>query len=301
MNKAIRDFQIYLSKNKGYSPRTVSSYSSDVEKFTKFISKEGIDMSKVTVPVIRNFLTEELNSGVSKRSCKRRLSALDLFYDFACKNYSEFDSNPFTLVIRPKTDKTYPHPLYPEQIRELFNANKDRKDPLMCRDHAIIEMLYFSGIRVEELTRLELADINLRNRIAIVFGKGSKERRVPFSEECKDALEVYLKQLRPLLIKKTDSPTPAVFLNNSGNRLTTRGVEYILKSIEKKTGLSLDLHPHLLRHSFATHFLEGGADLRDIQEILGHESLNATQVYAHVTDEAMRETYLANFPRAKKK
>jgi len=301
MNRAIRDFADFLKNRKGYSDRTVVSYSNDVEKFIKFLNHEGVEMENATDLIIRNFLSEELNSGITKRSCKRRLSALDLFYDFACKNYEEFKNNPFSLIVRPKTDKTYPHPLYPEQIRELFKSNELRDGPLVLRDQAIIEFLYFSGIRVNELINLNLQDVNVRGRVAIVFGKGSKQRQVPFSEECKYVLEKYLKELRPKLLVKSVKPSPAFFLNKNGNRLTTRGVEFILNNIEAKTGLSLGLHPHLLRHSFATHLLEGGADLRDIQEMLGHESINATQVYAHVTDEAMKETYLANFPRAKKK
>ena len=169
------------------------------------------------------------------------------------------------------------------------------------RDQAILEVLYFCGIRAAELVNIDVQSVNLPKRFIRVFGKGSKERLVPFSVECKTILEKYMKEDRPKLLEKSQMPTPALFMNNKGQRLTTRGLEYILDKIEEKTGLFVGLHPHILRHSFATHLLENGADLRVIQELLGHESINATQVYTHVTEEAMKDAYFNAFPRAHKK
>jgi integrase/recombinase XerC len=257
-------------------------------------------MDQVDVLVIRNFLTEELNAKISKRSCKRRLVALKHFYDFMVqKKYVV--NNPFTQIESPKLDKKLPHPLYKEQIENIFEANRNRKDELQIRDQAILEFLYYTGVRVSELVGLNVQDIDATRRVARVVGKGDKERLVPFTKECYKTLEKYIKNLRPQLLKKSKEPTPALFLNKNGERLTTRGIEFLLDKIEKETGNYVGLHPHVLRHSFATHLLENGLDIGFIQELLGHESINATQVYAHVTEEAMKKEYSEWFPRAHKK
>ena len=224
------------------------------------------------------------------------------------------NDNPFVYMSAPKMDKTYPHALYKEQILELFKRNDERTDPLKDRDQAILHLLYYAGLRAEELVSLNIQSVSLRDRRVRVLGKGNKERIIPFSVDCQKALKKDIESLRREQAKKymkwetqqkakgREVPLlPPLFLNAQGGVLTTRGLEYILDAIEEKTGLFVGLHPHVLRHSFATHLLENGADLRVIQELLGHESINATQVYTHVTEEAMKETYLNTFPRAKKK
>ena len=313
MNKPTRDFLTYLKDEKNYSPKTIDSYRSDIEKFFKFLDQEGILMDDVDVIVIRNFLTDELNEGVSKRSCRRRLSSLKQFYSFLVRK-EMVKENPFILVSSPKTDKTYPHALYKDQVQEILKNNALRTDELALRDQAILSVLYYCGLRASELVNLTIQSVNLRTRIILVYGKGRKERLVPFTEDCKVSIDRYLKESRDNLLKLAKDPKkvvvldekdkeigPALFLNSQGYKLTTRGLEYILDSIEEKTGTYVGLHPHVLRHSFATHLLENGADLKVIQELLGHESLNATQVYTHVTVEAMKQAYIDNFPRAKKK
>ena len=300
MNKPQKEFLTRLKLDKGYSDKTIDSYSRDIDKFFHFLNEEGLLMDEVDLAVIRNFLTKELESGVSKRSCKRRLCALKQFYQYLYDN-GYVKENYFIFVTSPKTDKKYPHTLYREQIDALLKANAERTDFLAKRDQAILCTLYYTGIRAAELVNLEMQSLDIRNRVIRVFGKGSKERMVPFTVECQKAISEYLKETRELLRAKAAIPSTALFLNNEGGKLTTRGLESILKSIEAKTGLFLGLHPHILRHSFATHLLDNGADLRVIQELLGHESLNATQVYTHVSEEAMKETYSASFPRAHKK
>ena len=300
MNKPTRDFIKHLELDRNYSKKTIESYTNDIEKFFKYLANEGILFDQIDLIIIRNFLTKELQDGVSKRSCSRRLSALRHFYTFLVKKGYTSD-NPFVYISSPKTDKKYPHALYKEQIEEIFKENAKREDELALRDQAILEVLYFCGIRAAELVNIDVQSVNLPKRFIRVFGKGSKERLVPFSVECKTILEKYMKEDRPKLLEKSQMPTPALFMNNKGQRLTTRGLEYILDKIEEKTGLFVGLHPHILRHSFATHLLENGADLRVIQELLGHESINATQVYTHVTEEAMKDAYFNAFPRAHKK
>ena len=300
MNKPQRDFLDHLQYERNFSKQTIDSYSRDIDKFFKFLNEEGLRMDEVNMAVIRNFLTKELASGVSKRSCKRRLSSLRHFYQFLFeKKY--VDENYFIYITSPKTDKRFPQTLYKEQIEKIFEANRQRTDFLALRDQAILEMLYFTGLRAAELVSLDVQSADMRRRIVRVLGKGNKERLVPFTEQCRETLEKYLDKVRPILWNKGLIPDTALFLNNEGKRLTTRGLEYILDSIERKTGAFVGLHPHILRHSFATHLLSAGADLRVIQELLGHADLNATQVYTHVSEETMKEVYSSAFPRAHKK
>ena len=307
MNKATHDYLEYLKHNLNYSDQTINSYRFDLEKFFDFLYKEGVLMDQVDTIVIRNFLTEELNAGVSKRSCKRRLSSLRHFYKYLV-NEGVVKDNPFILVQSPKTDKTYPHVLYSDQIEEILKRNAERTDDLAIRDQAILCMLYYCGLRASELVKLDVQDVNLKSRIVHVIGKGNKERIVPFTLECKEAVQKYVETTRKELLKTKIKETSALFLSDFSQtdpqkdlHMTTRGLEHILDQIEEKTGSFVGLHPHILRHSFATHLLDNGADLRVIQELLGHTSINATQVYTHVSAEAMKQTYIDNFPRAKKK
>ncbi len=324
MNKPEREFLDYLEKERHYSALTIRNYQLDIDKFLKFLNEEGALMDDVDQIIIRNFLTEELNAGISKRSCKRRLSSLNHFYSFMVnRNYIE--QNPFVIATSPKMEKKYPHVLYKDQVRQILDANMERTDHLAPRDNAILYLLYFCGLRVAELVNLKIQSFDARNRMVRVMGKGSKERVVPFTEECKLVVKNYIDNLRPELVekykarheykealkrlenfeKKKDleikNGANSLFFNEKGGILTTRGVEYILDQIEEKTGNYVGLHPHVLRHSFATHLLENGADIRVIQELLGHSSINATQVYTHVSAEAMKQTYIDAFPRARKK
>lgn len=300
MNKPEQEFLDHLLVVRNYSPRTVKSYQEDIDKFCEFIYHEGVMIDGVDVICIRNFLTEELNQGISKRSCKRRLSSLKHFYKYMV-NVGYIKDNPFVFVSAPKVETKYPHALYKDQIAELFKRNAGRTDELALRDQAILYLLYYSGIRADELVKLDVQSIAIKDRVVRVLGKGNKERIIPFTADCQKVLKAYIDRERIVLLRKSKDMTPALFLNAQGERLTTRGLEYILDAIEEKIGLFVGLHPHILRHSFATHLLENGADLRVIQELLGHESINATQVYTHVTEEAMKETYMSAHPRAKKK
>lgn len=313
MNKPEQEFLDHLLYVRNYSKKTVSSYQEDIDLFCEFIFNEGVLMEDVDIICIRNFLTEELNRGVSKRSCKRRLCSLKHFYKYMV-SVGYINDNPFIFVSSPKVETKYPHGLYKDQIQELFKRNAERTDGLKNRDQAILYLLYYSGIRAQELVTLNIQDISLRERRVRVLGKGNKERIVPFSADCQTVLKKYIDTDRKELLKLymenikkkpqkegLDSLQSPLFFNARGEKLTTRGLEYILDAIEEKIGLYVGLHPHILRHSFATHLLENGADLRVIQELLGHESINATQVYTHVTEEAMKETYMNAHPRAKKK
>ena len=299
MNKQTKDFLDYLKNERNYSADTIKSYEYDIEKFFAFLFNESVLMDDVDLAIIRNFLTKEIEAGISKRSCKRRISSLKHFYSYMSK-VGYVKDNPFLLVSTIKTDKTLPDVLYEEQVDYLFKKNEERTDFLSVRDQAIIETLFSSGIRAKELVNLNMQSIDINRRELRVIGKGDKERIVLISNECKKALQKYIKEIRPILLSKASVPSPALFLNNRGNRLTTRGLEYILIEIQNKTGIDFGLHPHMLRHSFATYLLSKGADLVSIQKLLGHENINATQIYTHVSEESMKNTYLINHPRSKK-
>ena len=301
MNKLTNEFLTHLKLDRNYSDETIKNYGKDLDKFFAFLSTEGMWVDEVDQIVIRNFLTDELNSGVGKRSCKRRLSTLKHFYKYLV-NEGVVNDNPFIFVQTPKTEIKFPRALYKEQVRQILVENSKRTDELAIRDQAILSTLYYSGIRASELVNLNTQSVSLSQRIINVVGKGNKERIVPITEECKKDINRYLNLVRDGLKAKArkGKETSALFLNNHGEKLTTRGLEYILDSIEEKTGTFVGLHPHILRHSFATHLLENGADLRTIQELLGHASINATQVYTHVTEEAMAKEYSEAFPRAHK-
>lgn len=300
MLKDIQEFIDYIKYELNYSDKTCLAYQKDIESFYEFIFSQGIDVDDVDLAIIRNYLSTELARGVSKKTCCRRLSGLRHFFNFLIER-KDIHENPFLFVNAPKKEIRYPRALYLEQIETLFERNKERTDEYQKRDQAIIELLYASGVRVSELVNLKLQDIDLANRTLRVMGKGRKERLAPFSVSARKTLIDYLKNSRIKLLdrNKKEYNVDYLFLNSHGNKLTTRGVEYILNDIEKKTGCNYGLHPHIFRHSFATHLLEGGADLRVIQELLGHESLNTTQVYTHVTEEAMKTQFDVSHPRAK--
>lgn len=297
MNKPEQDFLDDLTIRQ-YSARTIDSYRRDIDGFFDFLDEEDILFDAVSKSDIRLYLATELQRGVSARSCQRRLSALRRFYAYMAKA-KYVQQNPFLFAKAPKKPIRFPNVLTVEQVSALLEKNRQRTDPLKDRDQAILELLYASGLRVSELTGLRYRQIDFRSRIIRLFGKGKKMRIVPVSSVASEAMLLYYKGTRNALLekKKSQKPSDAFFLSAKGENLTSRGVEYILKCCEEKTGLHLGLHPHELRHSFATHLLEAGADLRMIQELLGHESLDTTQVYTHVSKKTMKEQYDRFFPR----
>ena len=300
MLEIVNEYASYLLYQKNYSKDTIDSYTRDINKFLDFMNNENYTLNSVDSTLIRNFLAHETLSGISKRSNARRVIALRQFYEYLVKNnYVEF--NPFIVISTPKVDKKLPEFMYLEEINNLFELNSQRKDFLMHRDQAIIELLFSSGLRVSELVNLTVQDLNLKERMMRIVCKCNKERIVPFSLKTQKTLSIYLENTRKQLISDSGNNigTNYVFLNNRGEKLTTRGVEYILQEIENKTGVTLSLHPHKFRHSFATHLLNQGLDLRTIQELMGHASLSSTQVYTHVSNQKMHDEYEKAFPRRK--
>ena len=299
MNEYLFEYLNYLNTEKRYSLKTIDSYKRDIETFMFFMDKEGVFFKEVDIIIIRNFLSKELNDSITKRSCKRRISACKGFWSFLVKK-GVTNKNDFVILNPLKLEKKFPHALYKEQIYKIFDENRNRTDLMMLRDEAIVEVLYFTGIRASELVNLKVSDVFLEDRILKVIGKGNKERIVPFTEQCRDTIKEYVSKLRNNLVARAEIPSEYLFLNKNGGQLTTRGLELILSEMEKKLGLNYGLHPHVFRHSFATHLLEAGMDIRLIQELLGHDSINATQVYTHLAEKSMQEIYKKSHPRAKK-
>ena len=301
MTNELKEFLNYLKFQRNYSDETIVSYQYDIEKFYRYINHEGILLEDVNTDIIRNFLSVELMNNISRSSCQRRVASLRHFYEYLTEE-KIIKRNPFQFINAPKKEKKYPDVLFKEQIEILFEANKKRTDDLAIRDQAILELLYASGLRASELVNLSISNVDINNRVVRVFGKERKERMVPFSKDAQMYLRKYLKESRPILLSKNlgGQTENHLFLNSLGKKLTSRGLEYILKQIELKCALPFELHPHTLRHSFATHLVEGGADLRLIQELLGHVNINTTSIYTHITDEGVKKDYMKSHPRAKK-
>ena len=286
-----KEYLDYLSYQKKYSNNTVLNYKEDIDFFIEFLDKNKISLLDVDYNNIRDFYNYMEDFKYSKNTISRKISSIRSFYKYlARKEYVSY--NPFTLTKGPKKDKLLPKFLYYNELEDLFNSC-DLNDIYGVRDRLILEMLYATGMRVGELENIKTEDIDMYDNSIKVFGKGSKERIVYFGEYAREILDKYLNM-------REDS-CPYLFINKNKKRLTARGVRYILDKVIAKTSLDISISPHMLRHSFATHMLNEGCDLLTVQELLGHESLKATQVYTHVTNDRLKDVYLSSHPRGNRK
>lgn len=293
----IQAFTQYLKIEKNASVHTVKFYLDDLEAFLTFLNKEGIcSLSDVNQQLIRLFLTELYERKLSRRSVSRKISSLRSFFRLM-EREGQVDMNPFMAILLPKKDHPLPEFLYVEELDRLFSAS-DLSTPAGQRDQALLETLYATGIRISECQGLKLEDIDFSIGVMLVHGKGSKDRYVPFGQFAQAALEAYIKDGRAQLAAKHKEETSAVFLNARGGPLTARGMRMILEKLVESAALTVHLHPHKLRHTFATHMLNEGADMRTVQELLGHASLSSTQIYTHVTKDHLRRVYMNSHPRA---
>lgn len=295
-SKELSEFQDYLLNVRRYSSNTVSSYSFDICDFTKFIRGLGKIFKDIKVDDVKSWILDLTERQIGKRSIKRKMSSLKSFYAWMYLQ-KRVDSDPFEYVHSPKATHALPDFFSEKEIDTLLTANEKRTDKLKDRDQALLMLMFASGLRASEVVNLTFNQVDFDNRIMKVSGKGNKDRLVPFTNSAKEAMLNYINGLRKDLLKED---TKYIFLNSQGNKMTVRGLEYILDEIEAKTGLYGKIHPHMLRHSFATKMLNRGADLRTIQELLGHSSIETTSIYTHVAYENMKETYEKTFPRAKK-
>lgn len=295
-SKELSEFQDYLLNVRRYSSNTVSSYSFDICDFTKFIRGLGKIFKDIKVDDVKSWILDLTERQIGKRSIKRKMSSLKSFYAWMYLQ-KKVDSDPFEYVHSPKATHALPDFFSEKEIDSLLAANEKRTDKLKDRDQALLMLMFASGLRASEVVNLTFNQVDFDNRIMKVSGKGNKDRLVPFTNSAKESMLNYINGLRKDLLKED---TKYIFLNSQGNKMTVRGLEYILDEIEAKTGLYGKIHPHMLRHSFATKMLNRGADLRTIQELLGHSSIETTSIYTHVAYENMKETYEKTFPRAKK-
>lgn len=292
----VDSFIAYLQIEKNSSANTVSSYSNDILHFIHYLNKVELvgSLGEIDRYLFRRYLAHLQNLGKERATISRKLSALKSFFKYLSRQ-TKIEANAAELVSMPKKRDTLLKFLYYEDVLLLLNG-PDLNTAIGIRDRAIIEVLYGSGLRVGELIAVDIKDISIDLGIVKVTGKGNKERLAPVGQWAQLALENYLGKSWPVL-KKTKE-TEALFVNNRGDRLTDRGIRYILNKYVEVVSVETKISPHVLRHSFATHLLEGGADLRAVQELLGHESLATTQNYTHVTKQRLKQIYNATHPRA---
>ncbi len=292
-------FYTYLLVEKNGSRLTGENYRRDISDFEQFMTaKAGADFhwNEVQVVHIRSYLAFLNHENYARRTIARRISSLRSFYKFLLRE-EYVGQNPFTKVRTPKLDKRLPVFLEETEIDSLLDLPD--ATPLGLRDQAVLELLYATGCRVSELAGLRLADVDLSGLFVLLHGKGNKDRIVPIGHTCKEAFLRYYAQSRsPLMAKYNVEEHQYVFVNNRGGALTDRSVRRILDKYVQKLALQKNVSPHTIRHTFATHLLEHGADLRAVQELLGHASLSTTQIYTHITNERINKVYQKNFPRA---
>jgi integrase/recombinase XerC len=298
MQKFFTRYINYLEAERNASPYTVRNYTTDLLDFFNFLRTRGISsLKEVEKLTLRDYLAHLMKQGFVKASIARKLSAIRSFYRYLLREQM-VSTSPVATTSSPKLDKRLPSFLTLEEIRQLLEA-PDLSTPQGQRDRALLELLYASGLRVSELVQLDLERVNLETREIRVWGKGVKERVVLMGTPATEALSAYLNQGRLKLLDRKKSN--ALFINRYGERLPERGIQTILVRYARLAGIDKKVHPHLLRHTFATHLLDGGADLRVVQELLGHADLSSTQIYTHVTKSQAKRVYLSAHPMAKEK
>lgn len=285
MEKYIADYLSYLIIDKKYSDNTISSYDNSLKKYANYIDKKNINFKKILENDINDFI-KELKKTNSSRTVFYTIGVIKNFYNFLIIE-NVVNENVFLNIEMPKLSSNLPQVLTYEEVDMLLDIIV--KDAFTARNKAILELMYSSGLRISETINLKLFDIDLENEFVRVFGKGSKERIIPIGSYATKALNLYINNYRDYLLKSKRNDF--LFLNNHGNKLTRQGLFKNLKTLLKEKGINKNVSPHTIRHSFATHLLNSGADLRVIQELLGHSSLKTTQIYTHVSKEVLKEQY----------
>ncbi|MGQ9800335.1 MAG: tyrosine recombinase XerC [Candidatus Saccharicenans sp.] len=295
MKKEIDQFLDFLKFEKNASPHTIAGYRHDLNQLAAYLRENGYTWRTAESLTLRGFLAELHERKLKKSSIVRKLAAMRSFFEFGLRKKWR-DDNPASVLSTPRQEQKIPGFLTEEETAQFLEWAVDRTEPRDVRDRAILELLYASGLRVSELTALDLEDLHLRERLVRVKGKGKKERIVPFGRQAEKWLREYL-ALRPRLVLKKGSEA-ALFLNYRGERLTPRSVQRLVQSRLKQIAVFRQVSPHSLRHSFASHLLSRGADLRVIQELLGHKSLATTQKYTHLDLSRLLEVYRKSHPRS---
>ena len=296
MDKLIQKFIEYLEYEKGYSKKTIISYENDLNLFNTYLKENKItNIKNIDYNTIRKYLSYLHDNKYEASSVSRKISALRSFFKYNIKE-KVITNNPMTVISNPKKEKKLPKYLNYEEIEKLLNCIKmDKKEGI--QERLIIELLYSTGIRVSELVNIKIKDIKIKENQIQILGKGNKERIVLFGEKAKEIIKIYLNTYKDEFTGNISNQY--LLINKKGKQLTTNKVELIVKDVLRKSALKLNISPHTLRHTFATHMLDSGADLKSVQELLGHENLKTTAIYTHISNERLKQVFLNSHPRAK--
>lgn len=298
MEKHINKFIEYLEYEKGYSKKTIINYEKDLELFNNYLKQEKITkIESINHNTIRKYLTNLHDKNYKSKTIARKISTLRSFFKYNLKNKT-IKTNPMTLISNPKQEKTLPKYLKYEDLEKMINSI-DTSSKEGIQNKLIIELLYSTGIRVSELVNIKLKDIKIKENQITILGKGNKERIVLFGKTAKTVLEQYIKEYKEYY--QGNIINEYLLINKKGKPLTTNKIELIVKKITRECSLKHNISPHTLRHTFATHMLENGADLKTVQELLGHENLKTTAIYTHVTNERLKHVFINSHPRALKR
>lgn len=295
-------FLTYIDQLNTGSYHTKDAYERDVDDFILFLIAEGIDgFDEVDRIVVMNYIADlrqrtGVNGQMKNTTIARKLSSLRSFFRYL-NEYIGIQGNPFLYIKGPKTSRRIPEFLFYDEM-ELFLNSFDTNDPVDLRNRAMFELMYACGLRVSELVSLTIDDLDRTDQVLHITGKGDKQRVVPFYDLAGELVMRYLEAVRPKWIG--NERHNVLFVNQRGKGLTSRGVQYLMQKQADSLAMAIHIHPHMFRHSFATHLLDNGADLRIVQELLGHSSLSTTQIYVHVSQERLKHVYEAAHPRAKK-
>lgn len=298
IEKTLRQYGSYLTVERGYSTNTRDAYIDDVSKLLNALEASGIEPEDATVDVLRSFMSDLHDIGITARSAARILSGIKNFYKWL-RLEGVTDLDPTELLESPAIGSHLPSVLSIDEINAL-SAAPDLSDVLGRRNHAIIETMYGCGLRVSELCGLQISHIDFRNAVMLIQGKGSKERLIPVNDTALELLRQYIYDGDRDSVDINPADADIVFLNRRGRHLTRVMIFYILRDAAERAGIDKTISPHTLRHSFATHLLEGGANLRAIQQMLGHESISTTQIYLHIENSRLRQEIIEHHPRYRK-
>lgn len=294
----LQEYLDYLKYRKNYSFHTIESYRRDILQFVEYLKQESImSFQDVEYPFLRGYFTLLHERQLNENTINRKMSGLRSFYKFL-QQEEYLKDNPFLLVESLKTPQRNPDFLYQDEMIDLLDSI-ETLTPLGRRNKAMLELMYASGLRCSEVVELTLAQIDFANQMLLIHGKGKKDRYVPFYDYAKECLQEYIVNDRYEIMSKFQEEHNYVFVNKNGKKMTNRGVEDIVKRVGQKYDVTKNIHPHTFRHSFATHLLESGVDLRIVQEMLGHASLSTTQVYTHITKEHLKNVYEHSHPMGK--
>jgi integrase/recombinase XerD len=292
-SRLLLNFQEYLSIEKGLSENSVHSYGYDLNKFAVFLEKEHIDFLEVKGNDIMRFLAEEKKRKISSKTLAREVVAIRQFYKFL-KDEKQLDSNPTEKIETPEVNRSIPDYLTQEEIDELFLSIKE-DNIYELRDKCIFELLYSSGLRISEACNLKMVDLDLNGMSIVVEGKGGRQRLVPFGEKSLEILKKYISKSRPEILKKRSCDY--IFVSKKGSFINRKSVWRLLNQYIERTGIKKKVTPHTLRHSFATHLIENHADLKAVQELLGHIDISTTQIYTHMANKTLKEIHKKYHPR----